>query len=154
MQPGVRVCVPNATMLGLFCRGCLSRARSLHARCFSCLPRQMSRWNSQDTCSPPPPKESPRVLITGNTYFLLSFANNSYFFLTCIHSGKDGLFHSYPNTAPVKLPLFSTTFTVQPVFCTVGHREVTIGFECLAEGNLVMELRTLIKSLSQIACSN
>lgn len=137
MQPAVRVCVPTSAMLGLFCRGCLSRAQSLPGRSFSCLPRRMSRWNSQEACSPPPPQENPRVLITGNANFLLSWAHN--FLLTFIYSEKDGLFHSYPYTEPVKLPLFSTTFTVLPLFCTVVHRAVTIGVECLTEGHPLRE---------------
>lgn len=65
MQSGVRVCVPTAAGLGLFCRGCLSRVWSLPGRSF--LPRWMSRWSSQETYSPPPPQENPRVLITGYT---------------------------------------------------------------------------------------
>lgn len=65
MQSGVRVFVPTAAVLGLFCRGCLSRERSLLGRTFSCLPRQMSRWNSRETCNTPPPQDNPRVLITG-----------------------------------------------------------------------------------------
>lgn len=69
MKPGVPVCKPAAAVLGLFCRGCLSRVRSLPGHRFSSLPRQMSRWNSQETCGPPPPQENPRVLITGNISF-------------------------------------------------------------------------------------
>ena len=120
MQPGV--CVPIAAALGLFCRGCLSRARSLPGRSISCLPRQMSRWNSRETCSPPPPQENPRVLITGNANAIFCHE-----LIIAKDGKKGGLFHSYTNTEPVKLPLFSTTFTVQPLFCTVGRRAVTIG---------------------------
>lgn len=77
MQLGVRACVPAAAVLGLLCRGCLNRARNLPSRRFSTLPRQMSRWNSRETCSPPPPQENPRVLITGDT-------NISYIILTVV----------------------------------------------------------------------
>lgn len=69
MQPRVRACVPTVAVLGLFCRGCLGRTRNSPGRSFSTLPRQMSRWNSQETCSPPPPQENPRVLITGDNKY-------------------------------------------------------------------------------------
>uniref|UniRef100_A0A668UBQ6 L-threonine 3-dehydrogenase, mitochondrial n=1 Tax=Oreochromis aureus TaxID=47969 RepID=A0A668UBQ6_OREAU len=81
MKPGVRVCVPSAAFLGLFCRGCLSRSRSWPGRSFSSLPRQMSRWNSQDTCSPPSPQENVRVLITGDANFHPSLILNVVIFL-------------------------------------------------------------------------
>lgn len=67
MQLSVRARVPAAAVLGLLCRGCLNRARNLPSSKFSTLHRQMSRWNSQETCSPPPPQDNPRVLITGDT---------------------------------------------------------------------------------------
>ncbi|KAE8289707.1 L-threonine 3-dehydrogenase, mitochondrial [Larimichthys crocea] len=51
--------------VGLFCRGCLSKTQSLHGHSFSCLPRQMSRWNSWESDKPPPSQENPRILITG-----------------------------------------------------------------------------------------
>lgn len=70
MQSGVFV--PAAAAVGLFCRGCFSRVHSL-----SCLPRQMSRWNSRETCSTPSPQENPRILITGNTVYFLSCTHNS-----------------------------------------------------------------------------
>nr|XP_020464356.1 L-threonine 3-dehydrogenase, mitochondrial-like isoform X2 [Monopterus albus] len=62
MQLGVRVCV---AILGLFRQGCLSRARILPHCSFSSLPRQMSKWDSHETCSLPSPQDKPRVLITG-----------------------------------------------------------------------------------------
>lgn len=128
MQPGVRAWMPTATVLGLFCRGCLSKTQSLHGHSFSCLPRQMSRWNSWESDKPPPSQENPRILITGNLNSLLSWVHKGYLLLTCIHSGKDGVFH----TEPVMLPLFSTTFTVQPLFCTAGYRVDTMGWRsCL-----------------------
>ncbi|KAF7662729.1 hypothetical protein LDENG_00228180 [Lucifuga dentata] len=65
MQFGVRFCAPTTTQLGPFCRGCLSSTQGWPWWRFSCSPRQMNRWNSQKTCSPPPSEESPRVLITG-----------------------------------------------------------------------------------------
>ncbi|XP_034433054.1 L-threonine dehydrogenase 2 isoform X2 [Hippoglossus hippoglossus] len=65
MHPGVRVSVPTVALLGMFCRGCLSRAQSLPRRSFSTLHKRMSRWNSQETSGPLPSQEHPRVLITG-----------------------------------------------------------------------------------------
>ncbi|KAG7466005.1 hypothetical protein MATL_G00160270 [Megalops atlanticus] len=51
---------------GWLCRGCRSRARwhYVPARVLSWSPRQISRWNKQESTDPPPP-ENPRVLITG-----------------------------------------------------------------------------------------
>uniref|UniRef100_A0A3B4FBR1 L-threonine 3-dehydrogenase, mitochondrial n=1 Tax=Pundamilia nyererei TaxID=303518 RepID=A0A3B4FBR1_9CICH len=74
MKPGVRVCVPSAAVLGLFCRGCLSRWRSWPGRSFSSTSREMSRWNSQDT-SPPSPQENVRVL---NIIILLLMSRKQY----------------------------------------------------------------------------
>lgn len=88
MKPGVRVCVPSAAVLGLFCRGCLSRSRSWPGRSFSSTSRQMSRWNSQDT-SPPSPQENVRVLITGDANFHPSLTHNSCLCVTLMYSGKD-----------------------------------------------------------------
>ncbi|KAM3871308.1 L-threonine dehydrogenase 2 [Diretmus argenteus] len=67
MHSSVRVCVPTAAaLLGPFCRDCRSPAQSFLGRGFSWSPlRQMSMWNSQETCSSMPPRENPRVLITG-----------------------------------------------------------------------------------------
>lgn len=67
MTPSLPVCMPTAAVLGQLCQGCLSRAHNLPRHRLSCLPRQMSRWNSQDTCISSAARENPRVLITGNT---------------------------------------------------------------------------------------
>lgn len=75
MQPAVRLCLPTAAVLGPFCRGCLGRAQRFPGGSFRTSPRQMSRWNSCETCSPPPPQENPRVLITGNTNIYLSLTH-------------------------------------------------------------------------------
>nr|XP_019940551.1 PREDICTED: L-threonine 3-dehydrogenase, mitochondrial-like isoform X1 [Paralichthys olivaceus]XP_019940552.1 PREDICTED: L-threonine 3-dehydrogenase, mitochondrial-like isoform X1 [Paralichthys olivaceus] len=65
MNPGVQVCVPTVALLGMYCRGCLSRTQSLPRRSFSTLHKRMSRWNSLETIHHPTPQENPRVLITG-----------------------------------------------------------------------------------------
>ncbi|XP_005799239.2 L-threonine 3-dehydrogenase, mitochondrial-like [Xiphophorus maculatus] len=65
MQPGLQVCMPTTALLGLLCRGCLSRAQNRPSRSFSSWPRKMTRWNSQESCNADTPQENPRVLITG-----------------------------------------------------------------------------------------
>lgn len=62
MQSSVRFCVPAAARLAPFCRACQG------------LPGwRLSRWNSQRNCSPPPPRDNPRVLITGDASLLFIF---------------------------------------------------------------------------------
>lgn len=63
MLSGVRFSVASTTLPGSFCSGCWSRARCLPSRGFSWSPRQISRWNSQESSEPP--EDNPRVLITG-----------------------------------------------------------------------------------------
>lgn len=112
MHPGLRACVSSVAALGPFCRGCLSRARSWPG--FGSSPRQMSRWNSQDSCSPRSAQENVRVLITGDTTFLPSLL------LLVAHADAfmKGLFHSYPNTGSCLcfLPLSLTCSENRPDF--------------------------------------
>lgn len=85
MQPGLQVCMPTTALLGLLCRGCLSRAQNRPSRSFSSWPRKMTRWNSQESCNADTPQENPRVLITGEDNFWPLFAQNYLYLVDIEH---------------------------------------------------------------------